>query len=122
MPETTKLVEQLPLCANFGFVMFSGLEPRSHIAPHCGSSNLRQRVHLGVEVPEPDAARIRVGEDWRHWSQSKTVAFDDSFEHEVVHDGEQERIVLSVDLWHPALSEVEIRVLGDRALKSFGYA
>ena len=79
-------------------------------------------MHLGVEVPEPDAARIRVGEDWRHWSQSKTVAFDDSFEHEVVHDGEQERIVLSVDLWHPALSEVEIRVLGDRALKSFGYA
>ena len=119
-PETTRIVETLPLCKNFGFVMFSGVEPHSHITPHCGSSNLRLRHHLGVDVPEPDAARIRVGTQWRHWAEGKAMAFDDSFEHEVIHDGELARAVLSVDVWHPSLTEEEIQVLSDPLFQRFG--
>jgi hypothetical protein len=40
-------------------------------------------------------------------------AFDDSFEHEVVHMGERPRVVLVVDLWHPALTPEDVAVLGD---------
>lgn len=121
-PVTTRTVESLPLCTNFGFVMFSGAEPGTHIAPHCGSSNLRQRNHLGVDVPEPDACRIRVGTEWRHWQQSKTIAFDDAFEHEVMHEGDRDRVVLSVDVWHPGLSPSDIAVLSHDVFRSFGYA
>ena len=29
------------------------------------------------------------------------MAFDDSFEHEVIHDGDEPRIILLLDFWHP---------------------
>ena len=32
------------------------------------------------------------------------MVFDDSFEHEVWHDGDSPRLVLIADIWHPELS------------------
>ena len=119
-PVTTKIIESLPLCTNFGFVMFSGLVPHSHITPHSGSSNLRLRHHLGIEIPEPGKAKIRVGREWRPWVQNGTMAFDDSFEHEVIHDGDQERIVLVIDVWHPDLTAEDIAVLSHPIFQTFG--
>ena len=46
---------------------------------------------------------MRVGEEVRGWAAGKCLIFDDSFEHEVWHDGDAERIVLICDLWHPQL-------------------
>lgn len=119
-PETYKVVDQLPLCKNFGFVMFSEMLPNSHVLPHCGSSNLRLRIHLGIKIPEPDKSKIRVGDTWRHWKEGKAFAFDDSFEHEVTHDGDQNRVILSLDIWHPALSEKEIELFSNPLFSSFG--
>jgi phosphatidylglycerophosphate synthase len=119
-PETTRVVEGLPLCRNFGFVMFSGLEPGSHIAAHTGSSNLRLRHHLGVLVPEPDGPRIRVGSQERSWRQGRCLAFDDGFEHEVHHPGTRPRVVLSVDVWHPSLSERDVEFLSHPVFETFG--
>ncbi|MCH2170787.1 aspartyl/asparaginyl beta-hydroxylase domain-containing protein [Myxococcota bacterium] len=120
-PETTRILETLPLCTNFGFVMFSGTEPGTHIAPHCGSSNLRQRHHLGVRIPEPESVKIRVGTEWRAWTRARTLAFDDSFEHEVIHEGNLDRIVLSVDVWHPSLTPEDVHVLSHPVFRDFGY-
>lgn len=119
-PTVTRVVEGLSLCKSFGFVMFSGMEPHTHVEPHCGSSNLRLRHHLGIEVPEPAASRLRVGREWRRWEQSRCFAFDDSFEHEVVHEGERTRIVLVVDVWHPSLTPAEVRVLSHPVFGRFG--
>lgn len=119
-PRTTRLVDSLPLCRNFGFVMFSGMEPRTHVQPHCGSSNLRLRHHLGLDVPEPAAGRLRVGHEWRTWARAKSFAFDDSFEHEVVHDGALPRVVLVVDVWHPGLSASDVEVLAHPVFSRFG--
>jgi hypothetical protein len=121
-PTTTAVVESFPLCKNFGFVMFSGVDPNTHIKPHTGSSNLRLRHHLGIRIPEPDKARIRVGTEWRHWGQGETLAFDDSFEHEVVHEGKQERVALVLDVWHPSLSKQDIAVLSHPVFQRFGKA
>ena len=121
-PVTARVVDGLPLCRNFGFVMFSGVEPHTHIEAHTGSSNLRLRHHLAVDVPEPDKARIRVGTEWRHWSPGRTLAFDDAFEHEVAHDGERDRIVLVVDVWHPSLTDEDIEVLSHPVFGVFGKA
>lgn len=119
-PETTRLVGSLPLCRNFGFVMFSGLEPGSHIAAHTGSSNLRLRHHLGVVVPESEGPRIRVGSQERSWRQGECLAFDDGFDHEVHHPGTRPRVVLSVDVWHPSLSERDVECLSHPVFQTFG--
>jgi phosphatidylglycerophosphate synthase len=118
-PETTRVVSRLPLCRSFGFVMFSGLEPGSHIAAHTGSSNLRLRHHLGVVVPESDP-RIRVGREERCWRQGRCLSFDDGFSHEVHHPGTRARVVLSVDVWHPSLSERDVECLSHPVFQTFG--
>ena len=39
----------------------------------------------------------------RTWKEGECLVFDDSFEHEVWHDGKGDRIVLICDMWHPEL-------------------
>lgn len=39
------------------------------------------------------------------------MIFDDSFEHEVWHNGTAVRLILIVDVWHPDLSDEDIRSL-----------
>jgi aspartate beta-hydroxylase len=52
-----------------------------------------------------------VGNETREWrTGAAAFAFDDSFEHEVNHEGGERRVVLIVDCWHPALRPAE-RVL-----------
>ena len=48
------------------------------------------------------------------------LAFDDSYRHEVRHDGTRRRVVLVVDVWHPALSAEEVAVLSDPVFQRFG--
>ncbi|NEO81200.1 aspartyl/asparaginyl beta-hydroxylase domain-containing protein [Moorena sp. SIO4G3] len=119
-PKTLSIIEKLPLCLNFGFVLFSQLVYDSHILPHSGSSNLRLRYHLGVRVPEPESAKIRVGNEWRFWQQSKAMAFDDSFDHEILHQGKKSRVVLVIDVWHPSLSEEDIKILSHPVFATYG--
>jgi hypothetical protein len=119
-PTTTKVLDSLPLCRSFGFAMFSGMDPRTHVSAHCGSSNLRLRYHLGIDVPEPDRSWLRVGTETRGWRRGKGFAFDDSFQHEVEHAGDLPRVVLVVDVWHPALSAEDIRVLSHPVFQHFG--
>jgi len=45
------------------------------------------------------------GEPARGWSEGEVLAFEDSFEHEVWQEANEDRIVLVVDIWHPDLSD-----------------
>ena len=78
---------------------FSRLVPGTHLMKHCGPSNFRLRCHLGLVVP-PNV-RIRCANEIREWKAGQCLIFDDSFEHEVWHDGAEDRVVLICDLWHP---------------------
>ena len=40
----------------------------------------------------------------RTWKEGKFIIFDDSFEHEVWHDGDTFRLVLIIDFWHPEVT------------------
>lgn len=85
-------------------MIFSRLSPRTHIKPHCGPHNLRWTAHLGLVIPKSASdCRIRVGNEWRSWSAGKVLLFDDSFEHEVRNDTDEDRVVLLIRLWHPEL-------------------
>lgn len=62
-------------------VEFLTLAPGTKLKPHCGTTNRRLTLHLGVIVPE--GPYMRVGNETRRWIEGKAVVFDDSFEHEV---------------------------------------
>ena len=84
-----------------GSHFFSRLVPGTHLSAHCGPSNFRLRCHLGLVVPK--GLRIRVGTEVRSWKAGECLIFDDSYEHEVWHEGSEDRIVLICDMWHPSL-------------------
>lgn len=85
------------------------MHPGTHVWPHTGPTNCRVRAHLGLVVP--GGAEIRVGNTTKTWEEGKFIIFDDSFEHEVWHNGPSYRLVLIVDLWHPELTQDEWRTL-----------
>lgn len=92
-----------------GQVKFSAMEAGTHVRPHVGPTNCRLRMHLGLSNTKD--TYIRVDQETRQWEVGKTLLFDDSFEHEVWHNGTGTRLVLIVDVWHPALTAAERRTL-----------
>jgi aspartate beta-hydroxylase len=106
-PFTTSLLSSIPeLITNpRGLVYFSVLNPHVHIRAHCGPTNARIRLHLGLQVPS--GAFMRVGEERRTWQRGRCLVFDDSWEHEVWNKSDQLRAVLLMDTWHPQLGKVE---------------
>lgn len=110
-PFTCKVMETFP-AARFctrGQIKFSVLHPGTHIWPHTGPTNCRIRAHLGLKVPA--GTSMRVADENRSWDEGKILCFDDSFEHEVWHNGTTTRLVLIVDVWHPDLTEAEWKSL-----------
>lgn len=110
-PLTCRLVEQFTAARSCkrGQVKFSVMHPGTHVWPHCGPTNCRIRAHLGLKVPS--GTSIRVAEETRFWENGKWLIFDDSFEHEVWHNGTSTRLVLIVDFWHPDLTESQRKSL-----------
>ncbi|XP_047026661.1 aspartyl/asparaginyl beta-hydroxylase isoform X1 [Helicoverpa zea] len=92
-----------------GQVKFSAMEAGTHVRPHVGPTNCRLRMHLGLSNTKD--TYLRVDQETRQWQVGKTFMFDDSFEHEVWHNGTGTRLVLIVDVWHPALTPAERRTL-----------
>jgi ornithine lipid ester-linked acyl 2-hydroxylase len=98
-PETIKLLAKIP---GMKTAFFSILSPHKHIPAHRGAYNGILRFHLGLLVPEPrEKCRIRIGNDYRHWTEGKSLIFDDTFNHEVWNDTNGWRVVLFVDFARP---------------------
>lgn len=122
-PETTRIldsIEGLMYGTPLSYAFFSTLHGNSRIQPHTGPANLRLRCHFPLSVPTEDSTRcgIRVGETSRPWRLGEAMLFDDTYEHEVWNNCEQERVVLLLDVWHPDLT------IGERESiqHMFGYA
>lgn len=103
-PETARILDEIhadmPLP---GLASLLWLHPGSRVAPHCGHTNSRLRVHLGVRVPE--GAGMRVRDRVLTWEDGKVLVFDDSFEHEVWNRGQAPRIILLFDILNPAVPD-----------------
>ena len=113
-PETTAVLEELPLCDQPGFAptaLFSALAPRTRIPPHTGSSNSRLLVHLPLVLPGP--AGFRVGNEVREWRLGEAWAFDDTIEHEAWNDADETRVILIFDIWNPLLSAGERELVSE---------
>ncbi|HEY4415174.1 MAG TPA: aspartyl/asparaginyl beta-hydroxylase domain-containing protein, partial [Verrucomicrobiae bacterium] len=97
--ETMRLLGKIP---GMKTAFFSILSPHKHIPAHRGAFNGLLRFHLGLLVPEPrEKVRIRIGNDFRNWTEGKALIFDDTFNHEVWNDTEGYRVVLFVDFTRP---------------------
>jgi aspartate beta-hydroxylase len=107
-PRTSAALEALPLVrirGNAPEVMFSVLEPGTHILPHRGVTNTRVVCHLPLVVP--DGCAITVGGERREWRVGEAIAFDDTYEHEAWNRGTATRVVLIIDVWNPNLTAAE---------------
>lgn len=107
-PATVAAVEQAPMVhvrARAPAVLFSELQPGTHIPPHHGATNTRLTVHLPLVVPEGCA--FRVGDDTRPWVPGELFIFDDTILHEAWNRGASRRVVLIFDIWHPMLTALE---------------
>jgi aspartate beta-hydroxylase len=111
-PRTAAVIADLPRAAHdyaWADALLSAHAPGTHLTPHASVDNLRVRCHLGIEVPKE--CGLRVGGDVLEWQEGKCLFFQDSFEHETWNRSSRRRVVLVVDVWHPDLTDVEIRVL-----------
>ncbi len=94
VPETTKLLKELPEVTT---AMFSILDGRKHIPPHRGFYKGILRYHLGLKVPEGECYIINGGQQYS-WEEGKDVLFDDNFRHEVWNKTDEVRVVLFCDI------------------------
>ncbi|KAH8053225.1 peptide-aspartate beta-dioxygenase [Aureococcus anophagefferens] len=94
-------------------VVLSALGPGTELAPDTGATNLRLTAHLCLLAPKTDRpCDLRCGDPGlagssRRYAEGAVLLYDDSFEHAAVHDGETDsgdRVVLSVQFFHPRLS------------------
>lgn len=98
-PETMRLLGEIP---GMKTAFFSILSPHKHIPAHRGAYNGLLRFHLGLLVPEPrEKVRIRIGNDFRNWTEGRALIFDDTYNHEVWNDTDGYRVVLFVDFARP---------------------
>ncbi|MBL8708818.1 MAG: aspartyl/asparaginyl beta-hydroxylase domain-containing protein [Rhodospirillaceae bacterium] len=98
-PETARLLAGIP---DLQTAFFSILAPGYHIPPHRGITRGLVRVHLAVKVPtDGQKCRIRIDRDEHHWQEGKCLVFDDTFEHEVWNETDEERVVLLLDIKRP---------------------
>jgi ornithine lipid ester-linked acyl 2-hydroxylase len=117
-PKTAELMRRVP---GMTTAMFSILSPRKHILDHRGPYKGVLRYHLGLIVPaDAESCKIRVGDDFRHWREGRSVIFDDTFNHEVWNDTDETRVVLFVDVLRPLPSPYD--AINRAIVKAIGYS
>ncbi len=98
-PKTVELLEKVP---NIQTAWFSILAPGYHIPAHTGVTKGILRSHLGLIIPEDyKKCRIRVDDTITAWKPGEIFVFDDTYEHEVWNDTDEERVILLFDFDRP---------------------
>ena len=98
-PQTARLLDNVP---NIQTAWFSILAPGYHIPAHRGVTKGVVRIHLGLMVPrEREQCRMRVDDRLCYWEEGKCLVFDDTCEHEIWNDTDEQRAVLLLDVHRP---------------------
>jgi aspartyl/asparaginyl beta-hydroxylase (cupin superfamily) len=97
-PRTTQLLDGIP---GLFEAFFSILEGGKSIPRHEGPYRGYLRYHLGLLVPEKNPPSIRLRDQVYTWKEGESVLFDDSWDHEVYNQCEEDRVILIVDIRRP---------------------
>ena len=97
-PKTCELLDAIPhLCQGF----FSILDPGKSIPRHTSPSRYYLRYHLGLKVPKHNPPSLLLHDTKYTWKEGEAVLFDDSWDHEIINDAKEVRVVLIVDVLRP---------------------
>jgi len=110
-PKTTELMESLPLAGRIAG--FNRQQPKSGIPLHSDGNNMWLTLQMGINVPDEEKARIRVGPETKRWKEGECILYDTTYEHETFNESEtQERVVLHIDFFNTLkMTPVEIEVM-----------
>ncbi len=98
-PYTASLLSKVPTIQT---AWFSILSPGYHIPPHTGVTKGIIRAHLGLMIPkDAEQCWIRVGDQRKIWRPGEIFVFDDTYEHEVYNNTDEERVILLFDFNRP---------------------
>jgi ornithine lipid ester-linked acyl 2-hydroxylase len=98
-PVTADIISRVP---KIHTAFFSILTPGYHIPAHTGVTKGILRAHLGLIIPkEREKCRIRVGDQFMSWEPGKVFVIDDTYDHEVWNETDEERVVLLLDFNRP---------------------
>lgn len=120
-PQTSRALESIELCNiadHAPEICFSLLSPGTHILPHYGVTNARSVMHLPLIVPADCAFNI-LGASEHVWKEGELMMFDDTFQHEAWNRSKENRLILLMDCWNPALTKVEKQAV-TRLIESIG--
>jgi beta-hydroxylase len=106
VPETVKVLEQIPGLTTAGFSWFAG---GTHLDPHLGFTNDVLRCHLGIIVPGDCA--IRVGTITEPWEEGRVFVFDDTYEHEAWNHSTKDRFILLLDFMKNPKKKYPVRLM-----------
>lgn len=104
LPVTTGVLAEIPEATTFspGAIILARLAPGTRTAPTCGATNALLSVQLGITVPEH--AGMRVGDRDLVWRPGRCSVVDRSFEHSAHNDGDDDLVLLDIEIPHPDLS------------------
>ena len=106
-PITKDIINRIP--RHYSHAFFSALAPGTHIIKHFGPTNKKLRIHIPLIVPSNNAW-LRVADVKHYLKEGEIIIFDDSHEHEAANDSVADpRVVLVIDIWHPDLTDKEIK-------------
>jgi hypothetical protein len=98
-PTTVALLRRVP---GMQSALFSIIAPGAYIPPHNDPAKGVIRYHLALKVPrDRDRCFINVNGQNYHWEEGKGVLFDDVFDHWVLNDTDEDRVILFVDILRP---------------------
>lgn len=95
-PITASILKQIPGCTS---AMYSVLSPGKHIFPHKGVYKGVIRCLFCLSAPENDLCTIKVNGVEIPFRTGESIYFDETFEHEVVNDSDEYRVVLYLDIY-----------------------
>lgn len=102
-PKTCALLATLPEIAECKMggsgAGFLRMRPGGRLKPHFGNAP-RLSVHLGLIVPDGEI-RMSVGYSSVRWEEGKVIVFDDTYIHQVVHNGVEPRWIMNLWMCHP---------------------
>ena len=102
-PRTCQILQQRPEIAKCKMggsgAGFLRMRPGGRLKPHFGNAP-RLSVHLGLIVPDGEIS-MYVGYEELKWQEGKAIAFDDTFIHQVLHNGVEPRYVMNLWMCHP---------------------
>ncbi len=97
-PRTSALLDRIPgVTQAFVSILDGGKPIPAHDGPYLGYL----RYHLALKVPAEKPPSIRIKDQVHTWQVGKSILFDDSWNHEVMNESNDIRVVLIVDVMRP---------------------